>query len=66
MLTPREWEQLKTAIQCMDGIDLVNRGGIHVSQHNVLVLISRFADEESSCFVPDAPEDLKNERVNNQ
>jgi len=46
MLTPNEHEQLKTAVECMEVIDLVNRGGEHVLKHNVLVLISRFAKDE--------------------
>lgn len=46
MLTPLEHEQLKTAIECMQGIDFVNQGGVHVLKHNVLVLISRFAEED--------------------
>lgn len=51
MLTPREFDQLKTAIECMQAVNLVNAGGDHISRHNVLVLLSRFAEEGSSCFV---------------
>lgn len=46
MLTPTEFEQLKVAIECMQSIDLVNGGGEHVLKHNVIVLISKFAEEE--------------------
>lgn len=45
MLTPKEFEQLTTAIQCMQALNLSNAGGDHVLRHNVLVLISRFAEE---------------------
>lgn len=51
MLTPREWDQIKIAIDCMQSIHLVNAGGDHVLRHNVLVLLSRFAEDGASCFV---------------
>jgi hypothetical protein len=41
-LTEKEFYQIETAIECMDGFDISNIGRM-ISKHNVLVLISKFA-----------------------
>jgi len=61
MLTPTEYEQLSTAIKCMGAINLVNQGGDHVLMHNVLVLISRFAEGNTVSSPPPADDTLKTE-----
>ena len=47
MLTKREFEQLKVAIDAMDCVDVIGRG-IMVSAHNVKVILSRWVEEEES------------------
>lgn len=61
-MTPSEFEKIKGAIECMEGQNIVNRGGRHVLQENVIYILSKFIETEEPEWYRETRRDLNHKR----